>query len=790
VRGTTAEWADPYIAYCEAMGIISGYGDGRFGPQDKLTNAAFAKMLLCALGYDAAREGLTGASWEIGVAKLVNKTNLCNKLDDFPYDGMITRDAAAQLAFNTLLQEMVEYKGNGLYVNKDGSFENPMNVIANSAYDYRSNGTNRYRWLDEDTEEYYYNNSLQFIENYYPRWKSYVTTDDYGLNVREWFQANNRTDYKYDESKKVAEGTTDVVMATYTTTTALVSLDTLYKDAAFTKTEVSNKKSLTVIENGTVANAITPEKGTTTPGALKAYVGATVMLVDRDANGVGDILIVKYPLLAKVNKVIAAADSASKEREVELKIFFGENKSVISNFETEKYAKGDYVLVYPDMTITARADKDDVMDAAAAEDGFFTNKIIEVTSCEANVGILDKVNTATSGSAAGNTSALTVAGTKYSVGAANLAAMGPAAGHAVYTKDTAQYGLNKEITLYMSNGYVLGVITTAVPFADYVFVLNSVPNAKDAITGEGSWTVGYVKQDGTTGTVVVNSDPEHQLAKDGTEFSYVNHWCAMTPLGGTALFTTATALGNKESGEVGIDGLHTDKAAVGTILANSATNFVVKSGSVVTTFKAYTGVSNVPTFDKKDGTAYGLIAPTGTAAAIYVDFGKTDADGDTTKPVFFTTAVREGSVIENGITYNTYQVINSTGALEIVKVSAALNPAMGLAVPVVDADGHITALKPANTATYLLDGGKVVDIVAGGGNISGGTVGADKKFVADFTYVVSADTNIFYLNGAKMKEGAELDDLSGKYGMLALVTASPLTEKVSTIYFVPAKKPA
>ena len=58
-----------YIAYCQKTGIISGYADGTFKPANSLTGYAFMKMLLGALGYDAANEGYTGANWSINVAK-------------------------------------------------------------------------------------------------------------------------------------------------------------------------------------------------------------------------------------------------------------------------------------------------------------------------------------------------------------------------------------------------------------------------------------------------------------------------------------------------------------------------------------------------------------------------------------------------------------------------------------------------------------------------------------------------------------------------------------------------
>lgn len=48
-------WSAPCIAWCVEQEILLGYGDGRYGPMDTLTGDQFSKMLLCALKL--AREG-------------------------------------------------------------------------------------------------------------------------------------------------------------------------------------------------------------------------------------------------------------------------------------------------------------------------------------------------------------------------------------------------------------------------------------------------------------------------------------------------------------------------------------------------------------------------------------------------------------------------------------------------------------------------------------------------------------------------------------------------------------
>lgn len=60
-------WYEGYVNYCAAMGIVAGYGNGKFGPADVVTGSQVAKMLLTAIGYKAADRGYVGANWESAV---------------------------------------------------------------------------------------------------------------------------------------------------------------------------------------------------------------------------------------------------------------------------------------------------------------------------------------------------------------------------------------------------------------------------------------------------------------------------------------------------------------------------------------------------------------------------------------------------------------------------------------------------------------------------------------------------------------------------------------------------
>ena len=99
-----------YIAYCQRQGIISGYADGTFRPAATLTNYAFLKMLLGALGYDSTIEGYVGDNWSIQVAKQALAIGLTKGMKtELNGTDYATREQACLYALNTLQATMVDY---------------------------------------------------------------------------------------------------------------------------------------------------------------------------------------------------------------------------------------------------------------------------------------------------------------------------------------------------------------------------------------------------------------------------------------------------------------------------------------------------------------------------------------------------------------------------------------------------------------------------------------------------------------------------------------------------------
>ena len=94
----TSGWAFDYISYCAGEGIVSG-SQGKFFPKNTLTGYEFGKMVLNAAGVEGT---YTGSQWKINVATALKKANLLTDLDGLVLSANLTREQAAQLAFNAM----------------------------------------------------------------------------------------------------------------------------------------------------------------------------------------------------------------------------------------------------------------------------------------------------------------------------------------------------------------------------------------------------------------------------------------------------------------------------------------------------------------------------------------------------------------------------------------------------------------------------------------------------------------------------------------------------------------
>ena len=249
-------WSAPFIGYCVNLGILAGDGNGNFFPEGKLTGAAFAKMLLVALGYDPAIENYTGNSWVINVAADAIEAGISPKglvlTDD------LSRQDAAQMAFQTLTANMVRYANKGIVVNNpDGSSV----VIGATAAEPVKDGSVDYDGGDNDGVQ-------QFCEKYFADLKKVTgasETDAFG-----------RPGYTWQYEKK------DICFAPEAADYSVV-VSKSGKDAAYWANEANKKLNI---------EGVTPVKNGFADDAYK--VGDVVEYYVGEDNKVTDIIITRY----------------------------------------------------------------------------------------------------------------------------------------------------------------------------------------------------------------------------------------------------------------------------------------------------------------------------------------------------------------------------------------------------------------------------------------------------------------------------------------------------------------
>ena len=146
-------WARGYIKYCNSLGIIAGHSATRFAPDDTVTTQEAAKMLLVTLGYNAERAGLVGAGWGAKTAALADENGLMKDVNNGTTQGL-PRQYAAQLMYNAIFANTVTLR-DGEYT-KYG-YDNSLNPTIGEKYMdlYKTNAGILYSCTKVDGKDYY-----------------------------------------------------------------------------------------------------------------------------------------------------------------------------------------------------------------------------------------------------------------------------------------------------------------------------------------------------------------------------------------------------------------------------------------------------------------------------------------------------------------------------------------------------------------------------------------------------------------------------------------------------------
>ena len=277
-------WYAGYVEYCAGAGYVAGVGDKKFAPDEKVTGVQFAKMLLCALGYSAEIEGYTGADYTIAIARDANKNDLYKDLS-IAASADLTREQAAQMAFNALKATVVEYKGGTSVTTGDGTkvvINAQREDVSFSAYDFDTTGTAT-------------NATQQLCEKLYK--------DDLTLagDVDNMKRAAHKWTYKGTESAKYADKAdyTEVVAKKDKTVATYIS-SVMNKDFTYANASTS------VYLNGGSALANTT--------ALQLGDKIEVFMSSSNASQVTKVVVTRYTNVAEVSGDIVTKTEDGAEK--------------------------------------------------------------------------------------------------------------------------------------------------------------------------------------------------------------------------------------------------------------------------------------------------------------------------------------------------------------------------------------------------------------------------------------------------------------------------------------------
>ena len=693
-----------YIAYCQKEGIISGYADGTFKPANTLTGYAFMKMLLGALGYDASREGYTGANWSISVGKRALNAGLADGLvGDFNGVKAVTREEACLYAFNMLQADMVEYEKNSTITVGN------VTVTDNSAAKSK-------RWSSSSVNDGNIDSKggdgyVQFAEEYFNKLvKESDIADDFGRPATKWTYKG----VKVGTYSKTAD-------VTYTEN---VKLGTIYADLKMSDKDEKAVVYVDGVEGDTFANV---KKGNDLKlgdvrfnATSDCNVGngtLTEVFLDRDANKVTIVCINTY--VAEVNKTIAA--TKSKDAYITLSAITG-SVAPGDEFKTTGFESDDIVLY-----TYAKGDIQSVEKAESVNGAL--NKI--VTGKKVTIG--DKEYKYSNNYS--NKDALNIE-SEYDVFLDKY-------GYAIYTRETeytvADYAFLRQLD---TANNVFGTDKAALLTVDAKY--KTVDTKKDYTTGLGSTRLTEI---GATGAHIV-------IAKETSNGEY-----RLSSVSGT-VNKNATAVSDDFVMKSGVAQIKVDGSTK--IYANSKTVFVVvkhstdAAGHTTTTKTAYTGINNAPTIKAKSGSTTGLATTyycrntdIATVMFIDVDTAHYDVTAGNQDVIFFSPESASKKTEDKDDVYYTYSAVVD-GKITEVKVAADVN------IDNTSSDGYMsyentTSAHPLVYTGATYSDGVITDLTTLNNRYATvtGTAKLDGEYnvkLGGKNFVVASDAKVFFLD--------------------------------------------
>ena len=440
----TNEWYAGAVGYAASEGLLKGYGNNTYGPNDPVTRNQVVIGLARVLGYDKNKE-LQGASSAKETAVLVKTTSIADvvKTNAADMTAAATRQEVAQMFFNVLVNEnYVTYNSStGNYVDKlygGSTTQTPGQLLFDMTVSAPTAGNDDLGRPSQATTVTIANKTLTVNA-------ADDTVVKYTAPAKAADVATALKDYKLEASGG------DIAIPVDNTTTTWIDTDPIVVTDG-----KDNEATM-----GDLGNTITPAAAI---AALTGY-GKTVEIY-ADSNKVINKIVVVNDYLAKVNAV--------NEANVELTVYNGQaagtNATANSDsskitYNTTSFAKDAYVVV-----------------TMAKSSGNYTIKSMAAATVREDVAIVShNANTKTLNGTINYAASAVIAGGSHSATTKQIAA-----GSSDLFDSTFTFYLNAE-------GHILGgeVYTEAentVTPTDYLYVVSAAySRAEDADSGSGEY---------------------------------------------------------------------------------------------------------------------------------------------------------------------------------------------------------------------------------------------------------------------------------------------------------------
>ena len=455
-------WSAPYISYCVNLGILAGDGHGNFYPEGKLTGVAFAKMLMVALGYNAERENYVGNNWEINVSAAAIAVGVAPK--GLVLSNELSRQDAAQMAYNTLTATMVEYLNDNTIIIGDTTVSTVGKASAVKQSPYTDT-------MDQE--------NLQFAEKYFGKLKKLADTDAFMRPATTWTYKNETIGTFVNADQMIAE---------YTTSVSGKELYDVVGTSAFKHYDFES------YVDGAEDDLYEEITKTNKAGVSETGDGALTQVFADNDNEIITITVVNTYLAKATTDYNAKKDEATFE-------IYGLNKTEKvsgENFNVEEISADDFVLVSYSYETDAI-------------------EIISEVETLSEVAINRFTSNDTGNNQGTNVSSITVDGTKY--GASNTLTY-----DVKVLEDYTNSNLkDKTYNVYLDQyGYAIGVEEVSAPAA-YLF-MTGINSGTDYLA-TANFEANVIFTDGTSAVVKVkNNDDVRTVIGQADGKALVNSW--------------------------------------------------------------------------------------------------------------------------------------------------------------------------------------------------------------------------------------------------------------------------